>query len=781
MTDVAVAGRRRFFRWLAVICGGGLAIRIWYAAAVVDPRNPKSGLSDEVFYHLQARLVADGHGFLNPFLHYASASSGQRFDEPTALHPPLYTIFLAIPAKLGLTSMLTQRIITILLGIGTVFLLGVLARRLAGDRAGLLAAGLAAVSPALWMNDSVIGLETLYGFLVAMSLLTFYKFWNDRRLRWALLLAVWLALAALTRSEGVILVVFIAVPTVLFLPDIDWRRRVGILVAMAAVVMVVMAPWVIRNLTTFEEPTTLGTGFGVVLAYSNCDATYSGPHLGYWDDGCSLPRLRARVRRIGVRRRAREKGVDYLARPRRASADRRRRPDRQGLGGVPAVPERRTGRLLRTARQVASWAGLISYWLLLPCAIGGLVVLRRRRVPIFPILAIAASVTMTVAMASASPGTGSPVDVVLPMLAAVAIDGCCAIVNESTFATSATSTTCAPSMRERDSARRGQVASATMDAPDPRRARDNALNTELLRAELPSGALRRRGLPPVALRREPVRTRHPARGRRRRRAGRALRAHPPAVPRSRRRGPRGVLAARGRRAAAPSARATSSSSAPRSTTRRPPPGWQFSTGVCNDKSIGAVVKYMGWKTPGPLPVKLCVPDAHRTRRHQHAGRRRVPGRAAEFDELTAGTRRLRRRAVDQLVHHRVPAVAARLPERAVRAALERRPRRDHDHRHALRCARRGRAEGVRPTRRQHAGHGRRDGRRRLPLPPRARTPSTRASTGGCASAGCNRRAASSRRRCTSSCVRSRPPSTRTPSASTPSSSSTWTRTDGRPE
>ncbi len=36
-------------------------------------------------------------------------------------------------------------------------------------------------------------------------------------------------------------------------------------------------------------------------------------------------------------------------------------------------------------------------------------------------------------------------------------------------------------------------------------------------------------------------------------------------------------------------------------------GWQLSTGVCNDKSIGAVVKYMGWKTPGPLPVRVCVP------------------------------------------------------------------------------------------------------------------------------------------------------------------------------
>lgn len=36
-------------------------------------------------------------------------------------------------------------------------------------------------------------------------------------------------------------------------------------------------------------------------------------------------------------------------------------------------------------------------------------------------------------------------------------------------------------------------------------------------------------------------------------------------------------------------------------------GWKFATGVCNEKSIGTVVKYLGWKTPGPLPVKLCLP------------------------------------------------------------------------------------------------------------------------------------------------------------------------------
>jgi hypothetical protein len=64
-------------------------------------------------------------------------------------------------------------------------------------------------------------------------------------------------------------------------------------------------------------------------------------------------------------------------------------------------------------------------------------------------------------------------------------------------------------------------------------------------------------------------------------------------------------------------------------------GWQFSTGVCNEKSIGAVVKYMGWKTPGPLPVKVCPPV--------HTGRgvtsHRVDGAflaGTRFAELTAG-------------------------------------------------------------------------------------------------------------------------------------------------
>ena len=122
-------------------------------------------------------------------------------------------------------------------------------------------------------------------------------------------------------------------------------------------------------------------------------------------------------------------------------------------------------------------------------------------------------------------------------------------------------------------------------------------------------------------------------------------------------------------------------------------GWQLSTGVCNDKSIGAVVKYMGWKTPGPLPVKLCVP--------MHAGRGVTSTlvddgfrSSHEFADVTSG---LDDFAVDQWTNsYTTEYLRWRLacPEHALRAALERRPRGDHDHRHPLRRARRGRAEGL---------------------------------------------------------------------------------------
>jgi 4-amino-4-deoxy-L-arabinose transferase-like glycosyltransferase len=417
-----VGASRRFLTRLGLITAGAAAFRIWYVVGPVMSRIPRLGIDDEFFYSAQARLVADGKGFLNPFGYFAPVGTPAHRVFPTAVHPPLYTVFLSIPAKLGLSTPQEQRIITALLGCATIVLIAFLVRRLAGDRAGLIAAVLAAVYPPLWSNDSSIGLETLYGFLVILALLALYRFWDRPSIRAAALLAVPLALATLTRSEGVILFALLGLPTVFLVPGVLRKERFKMVGAMALVGLVLVGPWVVRNLVTFERPTLLGSGFGWVLADGNCDVTYYGPKLGYWDNACDLQNYPPNLEETLVDERARDKALDYIG-------DHKAR--------LPVVVLARVGRLWDVFRptqnvelnavgeergHVASWAILIGYYLIMPFAIAGLVVLRRRRIPIFPYLAIAAAATITVAMSFGITRYRAPVEVILPVLAAVALD-----------------------------------------------------------------------------------------------------------------------------------------------------------------------------------------------------------------------------------------------------------------------------------------------------------------------------------------------------------------------
>src|SRR5205814_4533448 len=105
-----VGGSRRFLARLGLITVAAGVWRIWYVVAVADPRTGRLGLSDEAFYHQHARLVADGVGFVNPFGYYAPVGTPAHRVFETAAHPPAYTVFLAVPAKLGLDSVLSQRI-----------------------------------------------------------------------------------------------------------------------------------------------------------------------------------------------------------------------------------------------------------------------------------------------------------------------------------------------------------------------------------------------------------------------------------------------------------------------------------------------------------------------------------------------------------------------------------------------------------------------------------------------------------------------------------------------
>src|SRR5690554_3800817 len=182
---------RSFAIRLGLISAAAMALRLWLLRSVAS-RNPDGG--DPLYYHIQAKFLVDGHGFSDPFLWLETG----RF-EPVAIHPPLFTIWLAIPTFFGFDSFLAHKIMSCLAGALAVAAIGLFAREAAGDRAGLLAAGIAAVYPPLWSIDGQLWPEGLFTAFVALAGWAGLRAHRSHSWRWAAAAGALVALAALTR------------------------------------------------------------------------------------------------------------------------------------------------------------------------------------------------------------------------------------------------------------------------------------------------------------------------------------------------------------------------------------------------------------------------------------------------------------------------------------------------------------------------------------------------------------------------------------------------------
>ena len=86
-------------------------------------------------------------------------------------------------------------------GTGTIVLLGLAGKEMIGRRYGLIAAGVAAVYPGLWVYDGLLLSETVAMFTVAGVILFAYRYWNHPSIARVAWLGAWCGLAALSRSE----------------------------------------------------------------------------------------------------------------------------------------------------------------------------------------------------------------------------------------------------------------------------------------------------------------------------------------------------------------------------------------------------------------------------------------------------------------------------------------------------------------------------------------------------------------------------------------------------
>ncbi|MHB1139523.1 MAG: hypothetical protein ACYC2O_11245, partial [Microthrixaceae bacterium] len=234
----------------------------------------------------------------------------------------------------------------------------------------------------------------------------------------------------MTRPESPVLFVAMVVPLVLTRRSATWRERITQLSLAAIIPIVAFAPWIAYNMTRFEQPVTISTGSGQTLAAGNCEHTYSGLAVGYYDLRC----LRSPAIEVPTGDPSendpvyRELALSYMSEHRgelpRVLAIRWARlwhvyGAEQSLN-LDGWVEGRSGGPPGTDRSVVR-AALLSYFALVPFSVAGGVVLLRRRVALWPLLVQPLLATVVAAFTFGITRYRAGAEITLVVLAAVAL------------------------------------------------------------------------------------------------------------------------------------------------------------------------------------------------------------------------------------------------------------------------------------------------------------------------------------------------------------------------
>lgn len=372
-------------------------------------------MNDSFYYSGQGRQLATGVWFREILV-----------DMPGAEHGPLLPIVLA-PVSWMSDYVPWQRLVTALVGVAVIAVIGLLGRRIGGDAVGLVAAGIAAIYPNLWMSDGLVMSESLAALLVASALLALVAIIDRPSIARAVGLGIVIGLAALTRSELLLLA-----PLGAF---VMWRFAVGrrLIAMVVAATLLTIAPWVVFNLVRFDQPVLLTTNDGTTLLGAYCDATFDGPYRAGWYIGCVVDDPSYVIAEPSVRSAAQRRAAVAYA--------------RDNIERLPVIIGLRIGRMLdlyaladmegndiREERpRLGIRAGVVMFWALVLASVAGIGRIRpvdrwvlvlplitttfvavvfygahRLRVPLEPVIVVTAAVGVVTLAERWSPGRRQP-------------------------------------------------------------------------------------------------------------------------------------------------------------------------------------------------------------------------------------------------------------------------------------------------------------------------------------------------------------------------------------
>jgi 4-amino-4-deoxy-L-arabinose transferase-like glycosyltransferase len=236
---------------------------------------------------------------------------------PSAFRPPAWPYVLAGVYEVTGARWTAGRLTTAVLGTLSVLLVYLIADAAFGRAAARWAGWLAAVFPPMVFMSGSLGAESLFVFLMLVAVFaTLRARGSPHSLRWALLAGAACGLAALTRTNALVLVVPVAVALAAAagfnLRHPSMRPLLAPALALVAMVLTI-APWTIRNAAAFGEFVPVSTQGGYSMAQVwNAESDSPGPTRGAPQFGPVEPyQHRFGTDEVELDRKLRELALDY--------------------------------------------------------------------------------------------------------------------------------------------------------------------------------------------------------------------------------------------------------------------------------------------------------------------------------------------------------------------------------------------------------------------------------------------------------------------------------------
>jgi len=254
---------------LTLILVVAVLIRIPIALLMGNQITVLPGIHDQVSYDALARSLLDGRGysFTKNWYPFTPANT------PTAHWSFIYPLYLAgIYTVTGYHPLAARLVQGVAGGVLICFLIYRIGRRVVDEDTGLVAAGLAAVYGYFIYYSAALMTETFFIVLVLLSLHLGLEIKEQPTLRRWLVLGLTLGLATLLRQTILVFVPFLFLWLFLELKKANvrwWYFAVPVIV-----MILLIAPWTIRNYLVFHQLLPLNSNAGYALYASN------HPHLG---------------------------------------------------------------------------------------------------------------------------------------------------------------------------------------------------------------------------------------------------------------------------------------------------------------------------------------------------------------------------------------------------------------------------------------------------------------------------------------------------------------------